>query len=315
MPRHRPPLYDVLQLSNQLAPRPDGRQPTRLVPEAELPPEFFAIQRASATENFFPVPTPPFRVNFALVSLTLHGSSERFIGLTNYRAQPGVVQLIPPYQIMGTLSRSPDYEALSFFFAPAFYRQQPLGEGLDALPFFALDATPYLLIPPADRIGLEEPVLAMEREYRTRADEWQAIVHAYLRIFFVRLKRLYGEQAVALSRATTTRQALAARFQRLVDQRFGQLIAGELVDPGSIRAYASTLGVEESYLGEVVREVTGRNPSELVRERLNLEACYLVRYSELTIGEIADLLGFSDVSYFSRWFKQHIGVPPAQYRR
>jgi AraC family transcriptional activator of pobA len=216
---------------------------------------------------------------------------------------------------MGTLSRSPDYEALSFFFAPAFYRQQPLGAGLDGLPFFALDATPYLQVPSTERPGLEEPVIAMEQEFRAQASDWQAVVHAYLSIFFVRLRRLYCEHAVAQSRATTTRQALAASFKRLVDQRFGQMRAGEPVDSGSIRAYATTLGVEESYLSEVVREVTGRNPSDLVRERLSLEARYLVRYSALTIGEIADLLGFSDVSYFSRWFKQHIGIPPAQYRR
>jgi len=45
-----------------------------------------------------------------------------------------------------------------------------------------------------------------------------------------------------------------------------------------------------------------------------LEAARLLRFTELTIGEIAHRVGFDDQLYFSRAFKRHHGEPPMAYR-
>jgi AraC family transcriptional activator of pobA len=45
-----------------------------------------------------------------------------------------------------------------------------------------------------------------------------------------------------------------------------------------------------------------------------LEAARLLRFTELTVGEIAFRAGFADQLYFSRAFKRHYGEAPMRYR-
>jgi AraC-like DNA-binding protein len=225
------------------------------------------------------------------------------------------VEIAPPYQLMGTLGRSPDYEAITFACGPALLRQTlASGVGLAALPCFALDARPYIQVPPAQFEPLQHLALAIEAEWEGQATHWQDVIRSYLHALILQVSRHYAEQVTQLRRSPASRYALAARFQAVVEQRFVEILDGGTPDLTLISSYAQELGIDESYLGETIRHVFGRSPSELIRERLLLEARYLVRYSTLTISEIADRLGFRDVSYFSRWFKQRTGVAPVHYR-
>ena len=45
------------------------------------------------------------------------------------------------------------------------------------------------------------------------------------------------------------------------------------------------------------------------------EACRLLCSTLMSIGEIADKLGFSDVLYFSRCFRNYTGKSPSAYRK
>ena len=60
--------------------------------------------------------------------------------------------------------------------------------------------------------------------------------------------------------------------------------------------------------------VTGRTTKELITDRVMLEAARLLRFSDLTVGEIAFRAGFDDQLYFSRAFKRHYGEAPRAYR-
>jgi AraC family transcriptional regulator, transcriptional activator of pobA len=60
--------------------------------------------------------------------------------------------------------------------------------------------------------------------------------------------------------------------------------------------------------------VTGRGTKELITERRMLEAARLLRFSDLTIGEVAHRAGFDDQLYFSRAFKRRFGEAPKVYR-
>ena len=77
---------------------------------------------------------------------------------------------------------------------------------------------------------------------------------------------------------------------------------------------ADAVHVNPDYLSRILKEDTGRSLSEYIKYRRILEAQKLLDYSQLTIGEIAELTGFKTTSYFSTVFKQITGFTPFEYR-
>ena len=67
-------------------------------------------------------------------------------------------------------------------------------------------------------------------------------------------------------------------------------------------------------LARSLTAITGRSTKELVTERVMVEAARLLRYSDLTVGEIAYRVGYEDPLYFSRAFKRYSRRSPQAYR-
>ena len=53
----------------------------------------------------------------------------------------------------------------------------------------------------------------------------------------------------------------------------------------------------------------------MIADRLLLEAKKLLRYTDFTIAEIADYLGFEEPTHFGRFFKRNLSLTPLEYRR
>jgi AraC-like DNA-binding protein len=62
-------------------------------------------------------------------------------------------------------------------------------------------------------------------------------------------------------------------------------------------------------------EVLSKTTSEVVQERIILEAKRLLAHTGLNVSEISYKLGFKDNSYFGRYFKKAVGLSPDRYRR
>jgi AraC family transcriptional regulator, transcriptional activator of pobA len=83
---------------------------------------------------------------------------------------------------------------------------------------------------------------------------------------------------------------------------------------GRARHYADELRVPQSALSRALTHITGRATKELITDRRMLEAARLLRFTDLTVGEVAYRAGFADQLYFSRAFKRRSGEAPMAYR-
>ena len=63
------------------------------------------------------------------------------------------------------------------------------------------------------------------------------------------------------------------------------------------------------------KAILGMTPVEYLRKFRIAKAMELLCTTEMTLSEISEKTGFSDVSLFSRVFKQNVGLPPASYRK
>jgi AraC family transcriptional regulator len=82
-----------------------------------------------------------------------------------------------------------------------------------------------------------------------------------------------------------------------------------------LRALAAEAGVHPVHLARCFREVYGCTAGDYVRLVRVQEACTKLVHSAEPLGEIAVALGFSDLSHFTRVFKEHTGLAPGAYRQ
>ena len=74
-------------------------------------------------------------------------------------------------------------------------------------------------------------------------------------------------------------------------------------------------GLSRAHLFELFHKHTGITPS-MYLAMLRMEAAYGAMVENgTTFGTIATRLGFSAQSHFTRFFRNHLGIPPLEYRR
>jgi AraC-like DNA-binding protein len=113
---------------------------------------------------------------------------------------------------------------------------------------------------------------------------------------------------------------LAEADRDLGDDRDGVMAAVQEAvrrDPGRpwrVAGLARSAGLDVDVFTRRFRAATGMPPRRfLVQARLE-SAKALLRMSDLTVGAIAERLGFCDVYHFSRRFRDHVGCAPSAYR-
>lgn len=120
-------------------------------------------------------------------------------------------------------------------------------------------------------------------------------------------------QSVAYEKVELARQ-IRSRLIGLVYQQFKGIHAEEHKHYG-VDDVASSLGISTSHCNRVFRSVFGVSPRAFLSEQTFHEACRLLDEPRMTIGDISSLLGYRDISHFSRQFKRWSGQSPSEFRK
>ncbi|WTW26821.1 AraC family transcriptional regulator [Streptomyces purpurascens] len=90
-------------------------------------------------------------------------------------------------------------------------------------------------------------------------------------------------------------------------------LADELLDPPSLAALATDLGLSRYQLLRAFRTTMGVPPYAWLAQHRVARARGLLE-SGLRPAEVAGLVGFADQAHLTRWFRRVLGVTPAAYR-
>lgn len=79
--------------------------------------------------------------------------------------------------------------------------------------------------------------------------------------------------------------------------------------------YANKLCITTKYLSRIVKQHSGRQPSEWIRDYVILESKALLRQNDLSVQQISEMLNFPNPSFFGKYFKAVVGCSPHQYQK
>src|ERR1700744_2335767 len=97
-------------------------------------------------------------------------------------------------------------------------------------------------------------------------------------------------------------------------RRFNLLVEANFKSEHSVSFYADQLFKSPKTLSNLFAIFNQKAPSQIIQERITVEAKRLLCYTDRSIKHITFELGFEDVSYFSSFFKKNTGTPPSDYR-
>jgi AraC-like DNA-binding protein len=267
----------------------------------------YQVEPFDSTRSF-KVTYPHRHDNFFEILFLISGHGTHTIDFHQHQIKPYSIFFLSPGQIH-ELDLSPDVRGFIFLFTADFYHFNKTDTNkLYELPYFFQESMASPLIYLVDEDERQSMLSlfknAVEENLKNETDKIE-IIRAYLDIILIFCKRKF----------TNTHQ-IDEKLQkgRLLVRKFKQLIEEKSIQNISIKQYADLLNISPSHLSEVVKSVTGRTSTDLVNDRLLLEIKRLLKYSDLTITEIAYKLNFSDQSYFAKYVKKMTEYSPKQLR-
>jgi AraC-like DNA-binding protein len=79
--------------------------------------------------------------------------------------------------------------------------------------------------------------------------------------------------------------------------------------------YAEQQFLTSRYFSSIVKDKSGKSPSQWIATALLVDAQNLLKTTNMTIKEISDVLNFPNQSYFGKWFKNLTDIGPLDYRK
>lgn len=125
---------------------------------------------------------------------------------------------------------------------------------------------------------------------------------------------IYKVSAIYQASVTQDMKQHSQRSNTIVTA-FRKLLRENFKDIKSPAEYAGLMNLSLGYLNDTLKMVTGNTVSYSIQEEAIREAQRLLWYSDLSIKEIASIIGFDDPKYFSRIFSKITNKSPAQFRK
>ena len=143
------------------------------------------------------------------------------------------------------------------------------------------------------------------------ADVYSAeVIRSIIRTLAYKVCRVIGRHI-----ETSGERQVSARSRN--DEYFSQfmnILGKHYTQERSVGFYAGQLNLTPKYLTTLIRKTSGRTAVEWIDDYVVLEAKNLLKYSTMSIQEIAYYLNFSNQSFFGKYFKSHTGMTPSAYR-
>jgi AraC-like DNA-binding protein len=252
--------------------------------------------------------------------LILSGRRIQHVGLIDVKADEGHILFMPPGVPHGATLQSHSVSLL-ISFSLSFLHPELSPEGLRAWDHPATLETapellPFVAQPRVDfgcDVKLTKRLQGMATDLMSRSGSQVLAASAYARaqlsLFLLEVVRAFEGPLVEAAhshRPLPNSDGIAALMS---------FIRERLTDQISVEDAAKHLNVSPSCLSARIKRLTGKTFSELLSEVRLLRAKELLLYSDCRISEVAYSCGFEDHAYFSRRFRQLLGITPGDYRK
>jgi AraC-like DNA-binding protein len=249
------------------------------------------------------------RMNFIVMALCKNGEASYAVDTRQQSVKPGDLMFISEGHIVDNYRASSDFEGLFILVSTEFYHSFVMNvKNVSSLLLFSMNNPVVPLTPHEVQVYgnyyhiIRQKMADTTHHYRTN------LVKALLLAMFYDMSNVIWRVEQNENRATRKRaDALFAQFICLLEEHFRT--------ERHVSWYAEQLGITPKYLSEIVKQVSKRTPNEWIDSYVLLEIRVMLKNTTKSIKEIADAINFPNQSFFGKFFKEHMGMSPSEYRK
>ncbi len=246
------------------------------------------------------------RHDFFLCVLFTKGIGIHEIDFNNFDIQPGTVFFLKPGQTHLWKFDSPP-EGFIFFHTSDFFEFGYSNTKVAQFPFYySNENPPNLHLKKDDLPSIKQLFKEINDEYNTDAIFKNQKLSALINLLYIDLTRLYSNFESHSNVGSTVYLSTLRKFEVLIQKKYKE--------NKSVSFYAKELNISTKHLNRITKNTIGKSPSQIIKERLILEAKRLLVHSEDSLKEISNILGFEDYAYFSKVFKMTTNKTPSVFR-
>ena len=248
----------------------------------------------------------PHKHSTYIAVLFTKGKGEHQIDYNTYDVKPGSVFLLSPGQVhCWKLSKEAD--GYVFFHTKEFYDRIFVNRKLNDFPFFFLDSNEPVIYCSKKELNTILPIFEeINREHKAQLPLVKSKLGTLVDLLYLNLSRSYLNNQ-DIHRTNSSAYLKIQKLQRLIDEHFRT----EKLP----KDYADRMNMTTRHLGRLCQDLLNKTTTDLIAERIVVEAKRMLTHSDLTIATVSEQLGFEDYSYFIRFFKKHVGQSPKQFQQ
>jgi len=144
-------------------------------------------------------------------------------------------------------------------------------------------------------------------EFTLKQEGYIEVIKANLDIFFIEFTR---QSSIQHGKSKSSSTYAQERFDE-----FMELTSTHITTHKQVSQYADLLSLSTYQLNAITKASVGKPASELINEQIVLEAKRYLLATPNQVKDIADHLGYEDISYFIRFFKKHTTYSPEAFRK
>ena len=268
--------------------------------------ECIAANSASEMEIF----RFPSRLNALIIGVGTEGETSLTSNLQEFRLKKDSLFIFSPKHILQVQSNN-RFKAHLIVIAPDFLKRINIDTKRMMPLFLQFGSLPCMELTHAESQSLRSFISMVEQELKGSETDFSSEIIGGL------IAATIYKVGDILTHCLTEHPEVDSPIHNRAEEYFRQfteLLGEHYKHERSVGFYARQLCITPKYLTTLIKRISGKSVSEWIDNYVILEAKTLLKYSNMSVQEIAYYLNFPNQSFFGSYFKRNAGMSPSQYK-
>lgn len=268
--------------------------------------ECIAANSASEMEIF----RFPSRLNALIIGVGTEGETSLTSNLQEFRLKKDSLFIFSPKHILQVQSNN-RFKAHLIVIAPDFLKRINIDTKRMMPLFLQFGSLPCMELTHAESQSLRSFISMVEQELKgSETDFSSEIIGGLIAATIYKVGDILTHYLTEHPEVDSPIHNRAEEYFR----QFTELLGEHYKHERSVGFYARQLCITPKYLTTLIKRISGKSVSEWIDNYVILEAKMLLKYSNMSVQEIAYYLNFPNQSFFGSYFKRNAGMSPSQYK-